>query len=642
MGTLVTRVVNRLSARPAGTSSTWTYDGKVAADYALGGIPLISAADKQNPYGRKTAPYKKDQIDSTPIPGEQSMVFWWLRSQISFHGGTGIKFEEPALDPTLLYSDPLSAQSIPVRFQDGEGIDPWTTPGQVSLLPATTQNKSATGNVILEGAIDGSTDVYFQAEGNALARCVDGSSGAVTWGGANTIAALTNDGSNYYAADNVGIYKGTLAGGAGALAWNTGNSAVVVKWAKDRLVACIGTSIYELIGGAPPVLPTALFTPQIPSWTWTAIEEGPDCIWFAGYSGNIGKIYAATLAQNTGGVAIIGVPAEVATLPAGEQIYSLKLCDGSFLAIGTNKGVRIADVGTQGRLQWGPLQFTSSTPIRSLATYDRFLFAAGSNAMADGTSGLYRIDLGFQTQYQRFAYAKDLRAHVTGTVRSVKIFGASGRVVFSVDGNGSYLQHASNLESSGYLKTGNIRFHTQEDKLFKYVRLQTAQLTDGSIAITMNDSGGGSTSITTLGSTSTGGDVGLPTALGPAEWISLTFTLAYNTGDHTKGPTLYSYQLKALPGQKNQRLVILPIYLFDHEKDRKGNTVGYEGYAWDRLQELEALEEARDNIQFQNLAKDAEETRLVVIDDITFTQTDPPTNFDGFGGVAVVTLRTVT
>jgi hypothetical protein len=82
----------------------------------------------------------------------------------------------------------------------------------------------------------------------------------------------------------VGIYKGTLAGGVGSLVWNTGDAAVVIQWAKQRLVAGIAASVYELTGSGP-TLPTPLYTHPNADWTWTSITEGPSAIYFAGYAG---------------------------------------------------------------------------------------------------------------------------------------------------------------------------------------------------------------------------------------------------------------------------------------------------------------------------------------------------------------------
>ena len=85
-----------------------------------------------NPYQRETAPYRKDQFDNSKEPGEQSLTGWWIRSQSSFHGGTGIKFY-----------DPTSGESTNYRFTDSQGVDVWTK-GQVSLLNDVYENHEVT------------------------------------------------------------------------------------------------------------------------------------------------------------------------------------------------------------------------------------------------------------------------------------------------------------------------------------------------------------------------------------------------------------------------------------------------------------------------------------------------------------------
>jgi hypothetical protein len=101
-------------------------------DVAIGGEPFILAPTDVNPYQRETAPYRKDQFDSSKEPGEQSLTGWWLRSQSSFHGGTGIKFY-----------DPTSGESTGYRFADSQGVDVWTK-GQVTLLNDTFENHITT------------------------------------------------------------------------------------------------------------------------------------------------------------------------------------------------------------------------------------------------------------------------------------------------------------------------------------------------------------------------------------------------------------------------------------------------------------------------------------------------------------------
>lgn len=287
-------------------ASSVTYRrNKVLYDYAIADLALLSAASKEFPYSRKTAPFRKEQFDASANPGEQTLTSWWLRSQSSFHNGAGITFMEPAADDEVMTS-----------FAHSVGVDPWTE-GKMTLLKQATLKKSASADVLVMGAIDGSTDVYFHATAATLFRETAAASAAVTWGGAGTIVSLANDGQNYLAADATGIYRGTLAGGAGSLLWNTGNANVVIGWAKQRLVAGIGASVYELVGGAPPTLPTALYTHPSSSWKWTAIAEGTAAIFLAGYNGSESSIYKFVL-TSAGAMPTMSSGIVAAKMPHGE------------------------------------------------------------------------------------------------------------------------------------------------------------------------------------------------------------------------------------------------------------------------------------------------------------------------------------
>lgn len=94
----------------------------ISFDIAVNNMPFFIAATDEQPYRRESAPSKREQIDQTTEPGEQSFTGWWFRSQSSCHLGAGAKFFEPAQDETLRY-----------RFFDSEGVDVWTK-GEVSLL----------------------------------------------------------------------------------------------------------------------------------------------------------------------------------------------------------------------------------------------------------------------------------------------------------------------------------------------------------------------------------------------------------------------------------------------------------------------------------------------------------------------------
>lgn len=117
------------------TDSIWQ-NTDIAYDVAIGGLPFIYAISDSNPYIRQTAPFRKEQFDNQSEPGEQSLTGWWIRSQSSFHEGTGVTFYDPALIPG----------EGTFRFADSKGVDIWTE-GQVTLLRDIDQTHQITGTI---------------------------------------------------------------------------------------------------------------------------------------------------------------------------------------------------------------------------------------------------------------------------------------------------------------------------------------------------------------------------------------------------------------------------------------------------------------------------------------------------------------
>jgi hypothetical protein len=109
-------------------------------DVAVGGLPFIYAINDSRPYVRQTAPFRKDQFDNGTEPGEQSLTGWWIRSQMSFHSGSGIKFYDPA----------TTDENGHYRFADSKGIDVWTK-GQATLLKSCTSTHTVTGALASNG-----------------------------------------------------------------------------------------------------------------------------------------------------------------------------------------------------------------------------------------------------------------------------------------------------------------------------------------------------------------------------------------------------------------------------------------------------------------------------------------------------------
>lgn len=641
MADIVSRIpapVTQRAATPGGA----TFDNSgIQYDYAIGGMPFLSGSSDTRSMQRGMAPVRKDQFDNAKEPGEQSLNGWWLRSQSTWIGGEGMLYQDP---------DQVNVANLQnrhaIQYGHSVGVNPWTN-GQLSLLRSTGQRISdSSGNSHMVLGWNDGTDRYWSAVGNVLKSDTGSAATTITWGGSGTIRSLASDGTNYYAADATGVYKG--AGSvAGTLLWNTGSASTVVRWVKGRLMGGIGPSVYELVGTGPTLPTTPKMTHLNPSWVWTDFAEGTDSIYASGYAGAQGAVYKFVL-DNTGAVPVLASGGVLtATLPMGEIVYSMTSYLGTYVGLGTSRGFRLGQIDTNGDLNYGPLLVEVSGGCRSVGAYDRFFFAAGSNSI-DGQSGLWRIDLGQPIQANgsdpgtRFAYATDLQAHVNGVVSSVSNFGTSNRMVFAVVGSGSYLESATALEPTGYFQTGRIRYSTLEPKIFKFVSVFTPPVIAGSLTASIGDPSGAVTSVFTIGDT--GGaeikDVILPAPATAVEWAQLRLDFDRSTVDTSTGPVVTGWQLKALPGAVRQRMFVIPLLCFDREKSQQGQTYGHDGRTIVRLEAFEQLAQRGDAVSFQDLASGL--SYLVVIDDFQFEQkASPGLGKNNWGGYLTVQLRTI-
>jgi hypothetical protein len=124
-------------SNPAG-STNYSATGE-AYDVAIAGLPFFLLNSDDSPYRRVTAQYRKQQIDQSREPGEQTLTGWWLRSQSSFHYGQGIKFFEPIQDESLRF-----------QYTESKGIDVWTK-GQATLLKSCVSQHTVTGGIQTNG-----------------------------------------------------------------------------------------------------------------------------------------------------------------------------------------------------------------------------------------------------------------------------------------------------------------------------------------------------------------------------------------------------------------------------------------------------------------------------------------------------------
>ena len=623
------------------TSSVWQ-NTDVAYDVALGGMPFIYAINDARPYTRQTAPFKKDQFDNGSEPGEQSLTGWWIRSQSSFHSGTGIKFYETQRS----YA---AADSKYTRFADSRNVDVFTTEGQVTLLKETANLSGVTTGIYkVISVVDGSTDKIvgwtpvnttiknFTPDGTGVTY-----SSVVTAGLDTATLAVATDGAHLYIADNDHIYTGEISTPAAGYTdyYNTGSEKVVLAWVKQRLVGCVGASVYELTAakGSSHTLPTPVYTHPNSDWNWTSISESGPAIYAAGYLGGNSAIYKFTLSSN-GSMPVLTSGVIAAQLPIGERVNKIEYYLG-YLMIGTNKGVRVASLSeTTGDLTYGPLIIEADNTGYDFAFRDTFVWITGS---IGGYAGLYKMNLAEEIDSLRFAYATDTYLDgITGYATSVDFVGNTNQIAFTTSGsNGIAIQSTTTLAPSGYLTTGNIRYGTLEPKNFKRL-LGRGDFTYGSMTLETVDKNGFEYDHISYDISVPSIEVGTSSPATAQEYVAYKFVLYRDGTDATQGPTFKGYQAKATIATPRQRVISFPVYCFDVETDRYNTIIGYEGRAFDRIRDLENIEQNGDVITWQDLLSG--ESRQAVIEQISFTRMTPPDKkFDGFGGVINITIRTV-
>lgn len=606
-------------------------------DVAVAGQPFLLASTDRYPYQRQTAQYRKQQFDNTNEPGEQTFEGWWLRSQSSFHLGSGIN-----------YLDPITGDNVQYRFFDSAGVDVWT-PGQVTMLPKMDKVASITGSGHMVGGIDQlDQDFVIYSSGDDLFRIDDdGVETAIAYGGSGSdIHDVIQDGLYYYAVNSTAFYRGDLTGtgATGSSYYPTNNAKVTAAYVKQRIVAGIGEKIVEITqsrGGTNPDSSDVRYTHPDTGWTWSAICEGPTAIYASGYRGNNSAIYKFTL-STAGAMPTLTQAVTAADFPDDEYVMNIATYLGRFMVIGTSKGIRIGILDDNGDITYGPLTYEKALPQQKvqIAFEDRFAYVTVSNAI-DGFSGVIRIDLSQEVEPGRYAWAKDLSTEVNGCSCDIAFLGKSGRLVIAMDDEGIFYESTTEKKETGFLETGFIRYGTIEKKHFKLIKPRIATPMFGSIAVSTKVISGDINSIITLTNATPALNTDLSTNINqPQEVLAFRFTFARSSTDTSKGPEFDGYQVKALPAVNRARQLTVPLLNFDFETDRYGNTIGFENRAFERLVALETVESLGDTVLLQDFTTG--ETVLGVIEQLSFERTSPPrAGLSGFGGIIYVSLRTV-
>lgn len=688
-GTLVQRITYKISGRSASSSGLYT-PSTYLYDYALGGIPFLSATNDTRPDIEKPVDQRKQQFDNFKDPGEYSLQQWWLRSQSSFTGGAGVLYQDPDT------AGVSSGTSVNIRFNRSIGVDPFSDPGFLQLLPEVNQSVNYTGShpgdIQVEWYQGPNEDRLWICDQNCVVTSAVIGTSDINTVGQRTVT-FSNQGlvSNIVPFSNQGVdpLLYAMAGGVDAAQsglWKIDDNNVALTATQIYKPAPIDNALWSMLNSRgfiyagqrnklwqlQPTAGAGTAWPATPVATIPAdqmiscVADGPDAIYVSANGPQSGFIYKTTF-DSSG--AVNGLT-QVAVLPFGEFVNQIASYVATYLVIATTISVRVGEFTGSG-ISYGPPLVTVPAESRTYAAtggsargFGAISFfgtkafigtqTSAANSLHDGAQGTVCIDLGTVLQdnntgaqfnpYCTWVYSP---ASV-GRTASVTV-DQVGRIIYTTSDTGGspfigklWIQHASNLISSGYLDTGRVRFNTVEPKLFKYFSVRTPVPLQGQLTVAVLSENNSLTNYITYGPTFDPGttDVPTPVPVGPQNWEALRFTLNRGATDPTIGAVLDSWQIKALPGTLKQRIIVKQFLCLNSEKDKSGQIIQGDTQALDKLTAIRQMCQRSDIVTFQDLVNNTSDQ--VIIDEYQFTMmTTPGPNKENYGGYLTVTLRTV-
>ena len=596
-----------------------------AASYAIGNTPWLSAASDNNRISRITTTYQKERIDQGTLTGEQSLTNWWLRSATSWHHGAGEQYYDA--DTSDLY-----------RFYESNNIDPWTL-GELKLLPATTNLTTSAASS--PATVSSGT---FYISGGAVKFYNGTSTTSTSLGTSTTAQTLTTDGTFAIVGANDGIYQVSTALAVTKLynksAGVTSQTVQSIAYVKDRIVAGVmhdtaDMHLYELTR-TPTTPPNTMangdvrFTLSNTSIVFNSISELPSAIVVGYTQGAVSRVQMYTINPASPTANIVG-PTIIAELPRGETLNQIRTYLNEYVILATTKGLRIGTIGTDGQsFTYGPLNVEGN--VNDIALDETYVYCTRSN-LVSGSAGLWRLNLG-QVIDNGYAYAADLVTD-SNVPNGVAFVGTTG-LKFITSSSGTWVQHATQLAASGYLKSGLIRWGTGEKKQPVSLSIKSDPDSGGTLGFNVDDN---ADQLLTTGTIPFGPntEATLASYVYPADVFQITFNFARDTSNTTKGPLLTEWQIRALPAPLRSRTITIPLLCYEEERDSNGNT--RVSQPWERIQYLESIEQNGGAVLYQDFTSGEE--RICVIRALQFEQTAPPTFASGFGGIVTLQLQTI-
>lgn len=598
-----------IKSTPFYTGSTATANVPGEFPVAIGGHSyMIEVKD----YRRRTLPALRSAQDTATEPGENSLNTegYWRRTQSDWSLGAGQAFFD-------------NDESSRRRFWTSKGVDVWTQ-NALSLLPDTTLRQSSANTNLKLLVANG---YFYMVDGTALKHTTTPDSPSwttVTTTGLAAITGIATNGSTVYVSDGVKLMKTTA--GAGSASDLGATTPVTLGLANGRLV---GGSTYHLFEIAADGSSTTLKDHNNTSFVWNVIAGAPNGIYAAGNSGDRNETYYIGVNTSTG--ALLS-PVHAMALPAGETLNCMTYYSGVML-LGTSAGIRVALIGSQNELAFGPV-IAVTGGVKAIEAQGQFAWFTWTNYDSTST-GLGRVNLAEFTAPLVPSYASDLMATTSGTVLSACTF--SSKRYFAVSGAGMYGEAATKV-SSGNVISGWIRYGTIERKIVSSIDMRHDTLPSGASVTTLVTSDSGLSSGTATSSTA--GTLGPPTSQTVGSFNAESFrvsTTLNRATDTSTGPMLSRWTTRALAAPFRTEEIIVPLVL--HERVDNAYTGGSDT-AFDPYEEflfLKGLEGNRTVVRYQ----EGEASYSVYVDAIEVRPAMWMSNHSFYQGIIVVRLLTI-
>ena len=542
---------------------------------------------------RSTIDPIRQGMDTGGTPGEQSLnqAGVWKRSRDDWELGAG-------------QIDADTPESVARQYEHSLGIDPWTK-DELKLHKATNSAGGVYDNLFLATMFYDSDypDLVVGGYGKALIHTKTGFGPTETSGtwlvgygidayyspaggvgliGEGDVLAMASSGANVFFISNAAIYRIAMHtdGGGGQTPYVSARMPAAdldgVFVANGYLIITEGgaMSTVDFNGGSVANVTLTSFD-QITKWT--SIIGTQVGIFAAGNSGNRGRIYHLGINDST---ADVDVPVIACELPEGETVNVIAEEFG-YVIIGTNKGIRIAQITGEGYLSYGPRinlkdhngKFVGTTALEPQGEFIWF----GWKALDADHTGLGRISFQEFTKNMVPAYASDLLCGGSGEIQGIVTFMDTDGVekrIFSVKGAGYYHEDLNRYVTYGTLTEGKFRWGVTELKTAVSADVRHAPLNEGeSIVLSLTDDEGNTETADldpSVGPTTSTYVAGLDVAqvtpgIKPVAGIKGEYivpTLKLNRGtDVNKTPALQRWTVRAIPMPFVAEVIVLPIIL---------------------------------------------------------------------------------